>query len=117
MQRQAVLQPLALAAMQRTLALKARADASAGLKSILLSAGALLGMQSAAASIHETRVMPYLCAGSHCIAGNGCRLDITAESREEAGLRRLLHPEAWSLQLCSPALAGEAAAADLLESC
>jgi hypothetical protein len=59
----------------------------------------------------------YLCAGSHCIAGNGCRLDITAESREEAGVRRLLQPETWSLQLCSPALAGDAAAADLPDRC
>ena len=63
------------------------------------------------------RFMAYLCAGSHCIAGNGCRLDITAESREEAGVRRLLQPETWSLQLCSPALAGEAAAADLPDRC
>lgn len=50
--------------------------------------------------------MPDVCAGSHCVADNGARVEAVCEAREEAGLRGLLRPEAWSLQLSSPALAG-----------
>lgn len=45
-------------------------------------------------------------AGSHCVADSGATLDAAVESREEAGLAGLFRPEAWSLKLTSPALAG-----------